>query len=255
MTVTTWALPLSIGVFAGIVLLLDAGFRIGRRNTESWAHEGTGAIEAGVFGLLGLLLALSFAAGASRLDARRQLIIEEANAIGTAYLRLDLLAAPQQIEMRKMFREYLDRRLEVYRRLPDVAAADQEMERAVGIQQRIWSVAVAASQTGQSPVIAVSLLPALNQMIDVTTSRAVARRTHLPSLILNLLVAVALLSAFLAGHVMSKRKRRSWLHILAYALSITFTIYTVIDLDDPRSGLIRLEAADNAMAKLRDSIR
>jgi hypothetical protein len=255
MNATIWALPLSFGVFVAITVLLDVGYRLGRRHSESSAHEGLGTIEAAVFGLLGLLLAFSIAGGASRLDLRRQLIVEEANAIGTAYLRLDLLAAADQPEMRRLFREYLDSRLRVYQKLPDLPAAEQEMEHAAGIQQKIWSGAVAASRTSNTSVIAIVLLPALNQMTDITTSRSVALRTHLPSLILNLLIAVVLLSAFLAGYAMAKRGSRSWLHILVYALSITFTIYTVIDLDYPRSGLIRLEAADNVLAKLRDSIR
>jgi len=100
-------LGLSICAFAGIVVCVEVGYRLGRRRSEELAHVGIGAIEAAVFALLGLLLAFSFAGGNSRLDTRRQLIIEEANAIGTAYLRLDMLAADQP-EMRRLFREYLD---------------------------------------------------------------------------------------------------------------------------------------------------
>ena len=82
--------------------------RLRRRGAEDSAYEGIGAIEASVFALLCLLLGFSFAGGTSRLDSRRQLIVEEANAIGTAYLRLDLLVTEGQLEMRHLFREYLD---------------------------------------------------------------------------------------------------------------------------------------------------
>ena len=99
------------------------------------------------------------------------------------------------------------------------------------------------------------LLPAVNEMIDVTTSRTVALYTHLPLLIFALLISVALLSGLLAGYGMSKRRSRSWLHMLVYALAVAITIYAVVDLDDPRSGLIRLTAADDALSQLRDSIR
>ncbi len=101
--------------------------------------EGIGPIEASVFGLLGLLLAFSFAGGTSRLDTRRQLIVEEANAIGTAYLRLDLVAVANQPEMRRLFREYLDSRLRVYETLRDVAATE-----------RRWS-ALPPSRSGYGP--------------------------------------------------------------------------------------------------------
>ena len=120
-------------------------------------HEGIGAIEAAVFGLLGLLLGFSLAGGTSRLDTRRQLIIEEANAIGTAYLRLDTLAAHDQPEMRRFFREYLEARLRVYQK-PDPGGAEQELALAAQIQQRIWSQAVIVSRArsdpnrGQAPV-------------------------------------------------------------------------------------------------------
>ncbi len=252
---TQLSVALAVGCFAGIIACLEVGYRLGRHRSEDVAREGIGALEAAVFALLGLLLAFSFAGGTARLDTRRQLIVEEANAIGTAYLRLDLLAAADQPEMRRLFREYLDGRLQLYRKLPDLPAAEREMERTAQIQQRLWTLAVTASQASTKPAAATLLLPALNQMIDVTTSRKVALYTHLPSLILAVLMIVALFSGLLAGYGMAKRRGRSWVHMLVYAFVVAVTIYAVIDLDYPRSGLIRLDAADIALTKLRDSIR
>jgi len=114
---------------------------------------------------------------------------------------------------------------------------------------------VNASRANTTPAVAILVLPAINQMIDVTTSRRVALYTHLPSLILAMLMIVALFSGLLAGYAMAKRRSRSWLHMIAYAFVVSMTIYAVIDLDYPRSGLIRLDVADNALTKLRDSIR
>jgi hypothetical protein len=82
MNPTQWATTLSIGVFLGMLACLEIGYRLGRRNSEDSAHEGIGAIEASVFALLGLLLGFSLAGGTSRLDTRRELIVEEANHIG-----------------------------------------------------------------------------------------------------------------------------------------------------------------------------
>ena len=188
MNATQWALPLSVAIFVGIIGCLEVGYRMGRRRRESLAYEGIGAIEAAVFVLLGLLLAFSFAGGTSRLDARRQLIVQEANAIGTAYLRLDLLSEAKQREMRRLFREYLDSRLRVYEKLPNLAAGDSEMEQGSRIQQKIWSEAVPGSRADNTSATALALLPAINEMIDLTTSRAVELHTHVPSLILNLLI-------------------------------------------------------------------
>jgi hypothetical protein len=251
-----WGL-VALGLFVGTVGCLEAGYRLGTRKVKNpeLMHDGIGGIEAAVFALLGLLLGFSFGSGISRLEARRQLIIQEANAIGTAYLRLDTLAAGDQRELRLVFREYLDSRLRVYELLPDMNAAQRQLAHGAKIQQSIWSRAVTASRADSTQTAARLLLPAVNEMIDVTTSRTVALHTHLPSLIFALLVAVALLSALVAGYAMSKRRSRSWLHVVVYSLVIAITVYAVLDIDDPRSGLIQLQAADQALLELRDSIR
>jgi hypothetical protein len=88
------------------------------KNIPRRPHEGIGVIEAAVFALLGLLLGFSFSGGTSRLDIRRKLIAQEANAIEASYLRLDQLQAADQPEMRRLFRQYLDARLGVYEKLP-----------------------------------------------------------------------------------------------------------------------------------------
>ncbi len=92
-------------------------------------------------------------------------------------------------------------------------------------------------------------------MIDVTTPRSVALVTRLPPLILVLLVAVALLSAFVAGYAMAERKARSLLHVWLYAAAVSMTLYAVRDLDNPRAGLIRLDATERLLRTLHDSIQ
>src|SRR5512147_2359963 len=102
------------GLFVGMILLLEFGRRLGQRRQgkdEEGARAGLGAVEGAVFALLGLLIAFTFSGAASRFDARRDLIVTEANAIGTAWLRLDLLSPGAQSELRDLFRKYLDLRL------------------------------------------------------------------------------------------------------------------------------------------------
>ncbi len=251
------AVVISICLFFGMTICLEVGYRMGSyvaKKTEA-AHEGTSAIQAAVFALLGLLLGFTFANGITHLDQRRQLIVQESNAIATAYLRLDLLPANQQQEMHQLFRQYLDTRLDVYEKLPNLPAAEANLQRAGKLQQEIWSRAITGSRNDPTQNVPRLLLPALNEMIDVTTSRTIALHTHLPPLIFGLSICVALLSGLIAGYDMARRKSRSWFHGLLYAMVISITIFTVIDLDYPRFGLIRLTAADNALIELRDSIR
>jgi hypothetical protein len=189
MNPTHAAIAVSTGLFFGILLCLEIGYRVGRRNAAihpEWAHEGIGVIEAAVFALLGLLLGFSFAGATSRLDTKRQLIVQEANAIGTAYLRLDVLPIDGQPEMRRLFRDYLEARLRVYEKLPSLEAAEQELARVAELQKEIWSDAVATSRNDPTQNVARLLLPAINDMIDITTARTIAMRTQLPLLIFTL---------------------------------------------------------------------
>lgn len=256
MSAAQMAIAISASLFALIFACLEVGYRVGRRNASQHptAHDGIGALEAAIFALLGLLLGFSFSGATTRLDTRRQLIVNEANAVGTAYLRLDELPAPEQPEMRRLFREYLDARLAAYARIPDMRAFHQGIAQAEQLQQQIWARAIVATRNDSTQNSARLLLPALNEMFDVTTARTIAIDTHLPGLVFSLLVLVALSSGVVAGYAMAKRRRRSWLHMFLYAACIAITVYTVTDLDYPRSGLIRLSSADKALEQLRDSI-
>jgi len=254
MSAAQLAIVISTSLFVSMVACLEIGYRVGSRNSEGYptANEGIGAIEAAIFALLGLLLGFSFSGATTRLDARRQLIIGEANAIGTAYLRLDELPASDQPEMRHLFREYVDARVAAYAQVPDMKAFHQGVAQAALLQQQIWARAVAASRNDPTQNSARLLLPALNEMFDITTARTIAIDTHLPGLVFSLLVVVALSSGVVAGYAMAKRRKRSWLHMFLYAACIAITVYTVTDLDYPRSGLIRLSSADKA---LQDAVR
>jgi hypothetical protein len=251
----TSALVVSIVIFAGTLFSLEAGFRWGRHETgrNTLAHEGIGAVEASAFGLLGLLLAFSFAGATSRLESKRELIVAEANAIGTAYRRLDLLPRDTQPSIRQQFQRLIDARISAYHRRFDPASADRDLEVVTEAQDRIWSLAVAA--TAASTDVARLVLPPINEMIDVGAARAVALQAHLPTLIVGLLVGGAIASGLLAGYGMAKRRDRSWFHGLAYAALLALTVYTVLDLDHPRFGLINIDAAYQPLVDLRDAIK
>ena len=257
MNPSTFAVTVSLLLFGGMLVCLEIGFRVGQRHTaeSSKAHEGIGALEAAIFALLGLLLGFTFSGATSRLETRRDQIVQEANAIGTAYLRLDLLSADDQNEMRSLFRKYLDNRLEVYRALPKIDAARVQLAAGAEIQREIWNKAVAASSKDPSRDLARVLLPSLNEMFDITTARTIAMQTHTPSLIFLLLIAMAILAALLAGYAMSERGARSALHMAIFAAAVSVTIYALLDLDHPRSGLIQLKSVDSAMFELRKSIK
>lgn len=249
---------LVLGLFVALLLVAQIGRAIGQRRLAAEpeaSHPGFGVIAGAVFGLIGLLIAFTFSAAASRFDARRQLIVQEVNAIGTAYLRLSLLPSQPQSELRDDFRKYVEARLGVYRQLPDIEAANRALTRSKVLQVEIWNRAVAAAGSADGPQASLLLLPALNEMIDVTTTRTLALQTHTPPLIFGLLAAVALACALLVGHAMAGGRIRSWIHVLIFASVLAGTIYVIVDLEYPRAGLIRIEAVEQMMAELLDGMK
>jgi hypothetical protein len=222
------------------------------------AVQGAGSLEAAVFGLLGLLLAFTFSGAASRYEARHHLVTEEANAIGTAYLRIDLLenAGQAAAELRTLFRSYLLTRIETYQDIENVALTKAKFAKSAALQAEIWRKALAACQHPSIPPIATTLLvPALNQMFDIVTTRVMASRNHPPRVIYLLLMILCLVSVLLSGYAMGGDKSRGIPYIIAFALTVSFTLYLILDLEYPRRGLIRVEDADQVLVELLASIK
>lgn len=241
----------------GMLLFTEIGRRIGLRRLalHSRLSEGVGAAKGAVFGLLGLLLAFGFSGAADRFQERRHLITDEANAIGTAYLRVDLMPAEAQPEMRGLFRDYVDSRLRTYAAASDRAAVDAGLAETSELQLRIWAKAVEAGQRpGATTPPTMLLLPALNEMIDITTTRLMATRNHPPAVLFAMLGIFALVGALLVGYSGAVNKDRSWLHTLAFATVLSMTIYVIVDLEFPRLGLIRVDGSDRVLVELRRSM-
>jgi hypothetical protein len=257
MSVTLAAALTGLGLFGGSLLLLEIGRSVGIRRLAKdgeGARAGMGAVEGAVFGLLGLLIAFTFTGAAARFDGRRQLVTEEANDIGTAWLRLDLLPSGAQPALRESFRRYLDARLEVYQRLPDLDAAMAALARASALQREIWAQAIAACRESPPPA-SMLLLPALNQMFDITTTRTMASKIHPPLIIFAMLVVLTLVGALFAGYGMAAGKTLSWVHSLGFAFVMAAGVYIILDLEYPRMGLIRVHTADQVLVELRQSMQ
>ena len=245
--------------FVGMLLLLETGRRLGirRRPKESEGERGSlGTIEGAVFALFGLVMAFTFAGAASRFNEKRMLIAEEVNTIETAYLRLHLVSQPARSELQELFRQYVDSRLNTYRQLPNMQAAERELAKSKKIQEEIWIDAVAATLLPNShPDSGKLLLPALNSMIDISTTRTMALRIHPPSIVYWLLLSLGLICSLLAGYRMAIGQRRSWIHILGFTVITVIIVYVILDVEYPRTGLIRIEANDQLLLQVRESMK
>ena len=152
-----------------------------------------------------------------------------------------MLPVSTQPALRDLFRRYLDSRLEIYRLLPDVAAAKAELDRSTAMQQEIWNLATTACRTDEGRSLIMLVLPPLNQMFDITTTRTAAMRQHPPMIIFGSLFFLALGCALLAGFGMAGSKVRSWAHMMGFAAIMSLAVYVIVDLEFPRLGLIRVD--------------
>jgi len=248
---------LTLALFACMLVLLEIGRRLGVRRQKQDGEGGTpgvAAVEGSVFALMGLLIAFTFSGASSRFEARRALIVEEANAIGTAWLRVDLLPDAAQPDIRARFRSYLDSRLEIYQEFTDIETVQAALARSNVVQLELWKAVIDACGEPPLPQATMLLVPALNQMIDITTSRTMATQFHQPTIIFAVLMALALLASILAGYGMAGSRKQRWIHMIGFAAITSAAIYVILDLEYPRLGFIRVDAADQVLIELRASM-
>jgi hypothetical protein len=258
MVLSAMALPVAVGLLLGMLLAIEVGRRLGvarlARDPEGLTR-GVGAAESAVFALLGLLIAFTFSGAASKFEGRRHLITEEANALGTAWLRVDLLPEDAQPAVRAKFRAYLDARLAAYAAMPDRSAAFAKLGESVALQADLWALALAAARRPDAPAAAAMLLlPALNAVFDIATTRTAATENHPPDAIYVMLILLSLVAALLIGYSGAQNTGRNWLHWLSFALILTLAIFLILDIEYPRRGLIRIDSADHLLIELRASM-
>jgi hypothetical protein len=240
------------GLFAAVLLSIEVGYRVGirRRSRLPQGHRPVyPAVESSVFALMGLLIGFTFYGAGSRFDARRNLIVREANAIGTTYLRLDLLPPDTQPELRQEFRTYVQSRLDVYRKIADSKTTlNAAIDQSFALQRRVWKKAVDATE-GSGPAQKTLVLTTLNQMIDITTEQTVALVTHPPLAVFAMLALIVIASSALVGFRVSIADVRDWASTLIFALTVSIALYVILDYEFPRVGFIRIDPVDQVLVE------
>ncbi len=226
------------GIFAGLVVCLEVGYLFGHRSfrKKSETPDQVGTIQGAMLGMLALLLGFSFAQAASRFSDRVQLISAEANAIGTAWLRCDLLPDAARRELRDLMRAYTDKRIASYE-----ARNDSEWEATIAaarsIQNQIW--AVVADGAKAAPAFAAVLLSSFNEMFDVEGVRVAAARRHLPPMILLLLFTSSVVGVSAVGYGCGVAGKRNLVLTTSLTFLIAGVLWAIVDMDHPRKGLIQ----------------
>jgi hypothetical protein len=229
--------------FAFMLVATGVGFYFGRKAESSIpdkAKSQISTIEAAILGVLGLLLAFTMSMAVTRFEARKQLVLEESNAIGTSLLRTALVPAPEGAEIASLLRQYINLRVQYGTAGNDAAQLDSLHLQTVRLQNEFWARAVAYGQKDPNPVRAGLLLQSLNQTIDLESARRMAFQNHVPESVILVNSIIGLLSAILVGYAFGLHGRRQIFSMSLLALAFTLVLAVIIDLDRPRRGFIRV---------------
>ncbi len=248
MNYTTIFVISSISLCIGMIVIFTVGHRIARsRLQENPSPDVSGAVIAALFAILGLLIAFTFTGAYSRLDVRCQLITQEVNAIGTAYLRLDLLPVSAQAPLREKFREYSASRAALYEKAQDDQALQGELAKGGALQKEIWSLVIESSKDQEYQPVRILLLPALNAMMDLVNNRTIAIQTHTPLHIYFIMFLIALTCSGLTGYRAGNLEHPGNVYNIVLAIITSCILYIILDIESPSGGLINLESENKLL--------
>jgi hypothetical protein len=244
-----WALFLAILLI--VLLSVECGYRLGkyrRSQSEQEKEAPVGTMVGATLGLLAFILAFTFGLAAARFDTRRQVLLDEANAIGTTYLRAGILPE-QREEIRALLRDYVNTRLEAIRS----GNITEGIRRSENIQQQVWARAVVIGQKNPNSIIVGLFVQSLNEMIDLHAKRLqAALRSRIPGAIWVGLFAIAALSLATMGYHAGLAGTRRSLAVLSVAITFSVVIELIADLDRPQEGVLRV--SQQALLDLQQSM-
>ena len=239
-------------IFILIIIFYLFGHRLRRKRIEKNPHESSielGAINGTLLGLLGLLLAFTFGMASSRFDTRRQIVTEEANNIGTVILRTDIYPDSVRQLLRDNLKQYVEARIAFYKAGLNQERIAEGSNKTDSLSHKIWLTAANYARVNDVITRTSQLIPALNNMIDITTTRRAATEATIPDSIMYFLFILCICSAFLLGY--DNKHKIDWIVVMGLAVMLSATVFTIIDLDRPRSGLIKMDGPNQKIIELR----
>lgn len=242
------------GMFAYILIVIlvavEVGYLLGKLRRDRPEREKDASVSAMVgatLGLLAFMLAFTFGLAASRFDARRLALVDESNAVATAYLRAGLVPEPHRTELRKLLREYVDVRLSV---LQPGGNAEQAVRKSNELRNRLWAHTEALIEKNPQSRVVGQFISSLNDVFDIHTKRVMlATRNHIPEIIWVALYLLAILAMGQLGyHTALTGSSRSPV-ILTMALAFSVIVLLIADLDRPHEGLLKVSQQEMADVK------
>jgi ribose/xylose/arabinose/galactoside ABC-type transport system permease subunit len=232
-------------LFIAILIAYEIFFHIGRlyqNKTDYEVKSQTTAIQAGILGLLALLLGFTFNMALQRFDNRSHAVINEANTIGTALLRTRLLPEPYNSTIYSLLQKYIDLRIEISS--VDLTMKNQRKsinDKTDEIQNQIWDQVIKAAEIDPRPVTTGYFIASLNDLIDARGERNALLQRHVPEVILFLLFSVFIISGALMGYTSGLGLKRAYIPTVIFSLLLVLVVFIIIDLDRPKRGLITVK--------------
>jgi uncharacterized membrane protein YidH (DUF202 family) len=230
-------------IFLAGLALIVAAIEIGRFvGVSGWKQGGdnVSTLEAAVLGLLALMIGFTFAMALSRYEARRDAVLNEANAIGTTALRARLLREPHRAEVLKLLREYVQLRLDITQRPTPQADLVAAVDRSNALQEALWQQAEAVSMKDNSMVPTGLFIQTLNEMIDNQGKRLAALRNRVPNVVPLVLFGIAAVASAFAGYASGSDAKRNRLPVYTTGVVVVAVIMLILDLDRPSAGFIEI---------------
>jgi hypothetical protein len=231
----------------------EFGYRIAHYRQQQHQEEKetpVGGMVAGTLGLLAFMLAFTFGLAGARFEDRRQVVLSEANAIGTCYLRAAMLPEPMRTEVKNLLREYVDLRLEA---VQQPGKLDEALSKSEALQGRLWAQAVAVTEKDRSPIAAL-FVASLNDVIDLHATRVMAGlRSRVPGVIWIVLYVLAILAMEMIGYHAGLANSRRSIAAVALIIGFALVLFLIADLDRPGQGMLRV--SQETMLDLRKSMK
>jgi len=235
-------------MFTALLVVVEIGYRVAPQtsvNGKEELHEEIVAARDGIGVLLSLLLAFTLGMVLTRYDSRKQLIVDEANAIGTTRLRAQILAEPFRTNILALLQRYLDARISFSEAGSNEERSKASFSQAQELLDELWQQSAAAAQQSPTPITSI-FVQSLNETTDLSESRLAALENRLPVALWLVLIFISTLICLLVGYSL---RRKALLVILVWPLVISIVLALSADLDSPRAGLIQI--GQQSMERLR----
>ncbi len=234
---------LVIIVISIMLVSLETGFRLGRHKRQTSELEdkiGSNIAVTSIFATVGLILAFTYAYTVSRADIRKDLILEEANAISTAFLRSDLVNDYEITELKRALLEYARSRVITKEELSSRESMSKFLQRSYQLQAKLWPITKNIVQKKTPGPLEVSLITAINEVLDLYTARIAGGMDRLPAAIVIMILLISAASLAVAGFNSGLYGRFSRWRMTTLAIAISLVILVIIDFDYPKQGFIHL---------------